>query len=176
MWQPAWTKAYSAYFPFHVCAVAGDAASVPCLYSLALRSLFFWFQRVGEHTVYDPEWHPPLVSDFPVEYTRVRVSCVARDWLRWGSDHLHLPEKASGSRVVAKHSSQLPVLTMVLQSPLGVLLCSLQLVVCYHGLTGLATLCCTSLLAVLSCFWGVGLLLVSGVGLHLGWWFPQSAL
>jgi hypothetical protein len=86
VWQPAWTKAYSAYFLFYVCAVAGDAASVPCLYSLALRSLFFWFQRAGEHTVYDPEWHPPLVSDFPVEYTRVRVSRVARDWLHWESD------------------------------------------------------------------------------------------
>ena len=43
-----------------------------------------------------------------------------------------------------------------------------QPVGCTCGLTGLATLCCTSLLAFLSCFWGVGLLLVSGVGLHLG--------
>lgn len=46
VWQPAWTQAYSAYFPFHVCAVAGEAANVPCLYSLALRSLFVWFRAL----------------------------------------------------------------------------------------------------------------------------------
>ena len=41
VWKLAWTNAYSAYFLFHICVVAGDAASVPCLYSLACCSLFF---------------------------------------------------------------------------------------------------------------------------------------
>ena len=54
VWDPAWAEAYSAYFPFHVCAVARDTASVLWLYSLARCSLFFWFQRSGEGYFYDP--------------------------------------------------------------------------------------------------------------------------
>ena len=68
MWQPAWTQAYSAYFPFHVCAVAGEVANVLCLYSVALCSLFVWFQRAGEHTVYDPE------HELPVDYMCVHCT------------------------------------------------------------------------------------------------------
>ena len=41
MWELAWAEAYSANFLFHICLVAGDDASVLCLYSLACCSLFF---------------------------------------------------------------------------------------------------------------------------------------
>ena len=37
--EPVW---YSTYFPFHVRAVAEEAAHVPCLCSLALWLLFVW--------------------------------------------------------------------------------------------------------------------------------------
>ena len=50
VWDPfsAWAVAYSAYFKFHIQQVAGSAASVLSLYSLALCFVFDWFQCARE--------------------------------------------------------------------------------------------------------------------------------
>ena len=69
VWDPAWTEAYSAYFSFHIHAVARDAASVPCLYSLARCSLWFGFQRSGEDYLYDPHMVYDPEVDLPVDCT-----------------------------------------------------------------------------------------------------------
>ena len=90
VWDPfsAWAVAYSAHFKLHIRRVAGCAASVPCLYSLALRFLFDWFQCAVQFKL-------------PEGYTRVRLSLEARRFLGRPSAHLRSPERASGSRTVA---------------------------------------------------------------------------
>ena len=66
--------------------MAGSAASVLCLYSLARRFLFDWFQCAVQ-------------LKLPKFYTRVRLSLEARNLLGWSSDHLRSPKRASGSRI-----------------------------------------------------------------------------
>ena len=90
VWDPfsAWAAAYSAHFKLHVRRVAGRAASVPCLYSLALRFLFDWFQCAVQ-------------LKLPEGYTRFRLNLEARRFLGRPSAHLRSPERASGSRTVA---------------------------------------------------------------------------
>ena len=90
VWDPfsAWAVAYGANFPFHIRKVAGSDANVPCLCSLACRSLFFWFQRAVE-------------LKLPEGYTRVCLSLEARKFLGRPSAHLRSPGRASGSRTVA---------------------------------------------------------------------------
>ena len=104
VWEPAWTEAYSAYFPFHIRVVAGDDASVPCLYSLARCSLFFWFQRSGEGYFYDPRTVYDPEVDLPVDCTRIHAASRAtRDWPGQPSGHLCSPTRPSGSRLVPRY-------------------------------------------------------------------------
>ena len=70
--------------------------------------------------------------------------------------------------VVMLGYSQLSLPLVLMRPLLAALLC--------HGLAGLATPCCTSLLWCLSCWWGVVLLLVSGAGFRLGRCLLRSAL
>ena len=58
---------YGAWFATHVRTVAQAAHHVPCLYSLAPRLVFVWWQNVLEHKL--------------PGYTRVRLSRAARKWL-----------------------------------------------------------------------------------------------
>ena len=100
VWDPfsAWAKAYSAYFKYHIRQVAGSAACVPALYSLAVRFVFDWFQCAGEF-----HWsRRDRVVRRKLEegYTRVRLSPAARVFLGHPSAHLRDPLRASGSRTV----------------------------------------------------------------------------